>query len=195
MNTSPRKFAHQIKSYERALELAKDEDDINDAKALLEFNNQHNKMRIDLENSDAWKKNNLEYDLRSTEWIINKVKTDTVYAQNLYAALCNNDFKKVVYEDTADNIVSLLKDAEATWSCSWRHAGGIVADILEQGDYMDWYCSGSFNSIGTNHLLTLNDEEKLQYTHLQKYASEGVVTDIIEDDLLCLGWKVILYRD
>ncbi len=38
-----------------------------------------------------WQKDNMEYDLRSTQWIIDKVKGDEVYAQHLYAAMCNND--------------------------------------------------------------------------------------------------------
>jgi hypothetical protein len=30
-----------------------------------------------------------------------------------------------------------------TWSCSWRYAGGLVADMREQGEnYLDFYCSG-----------------------------------------------------
>ena len=41
-----------------------------------------------------WQKDNLEYDLRSTEWILEKARGDEIYAQNLYAALCNNDFTK-----------------------------------------------------------------------------------------------------
>ena len=42
----------------------------------------------------TWQKDNMEYDLRSTEWILEKVRGDDVYAQNLYAAMCNNDFTK-----------------------------------------------------------------------------------------------------
>jgi len=34
-----------------------------------------------------WKKDNLEYDLRATDWILEKVRGDDVYAQNLYAAM------------------------------------------------------------------------------------------------------------
>jgi hypothetical protein len=41
-----------------------------------------------------WQKDNMEYDLRSTEWILAKVRASKSYAQNLYAAMCNNDFVK-----------------------------------------------------------------------------------------------------
>ena len=67
-----------------------------------------------------WQKLNLEYDLRSTKWICDKSKSSNIYAQNLYAAMCNNDFQK-------NDVWPTLKNQ--TWSCSWRHAGGIIADI------------------------------------------------------------------
>ena len=105
--------------------------------------------------------NNLEYDLRTTDWILEKVRNSDVYAQNLYAALCNNEFIK-------NEVWPLLK--EETWSCSWRYAGGIIADMREKGDYMDWYCS-SYNSG-------------------KRWVNEGEVTDEINKDLLRLGWVV-----
>ena len=72
-----------------------------------------------------WQKDNLEYDLRSTKWICDKAKSTKTYAQNLYAALCNNDFQK-------NEVWTRLENK--TWGCSWRHAGGIVADMREEGD-------------------------------------------------------------
>ena len=39
-----------------------------------------------------WAKDNLEYDLRSTDWILEKTRESRVYAQNLYASMCNQDF-------------------------------------------------------------------------------------------------------
>ena len=117
-----------------------------------------------------WKKNNMEYDLRSTEWILEKVRKSDGYAQNLYAAMCNNQFTK-------NDIWPILK--EETWSCSWRHAGGIIADMQEKGDYIDWYCSGIGGGLGNG------DEDGTM-----GYMSEGVVTDEIRQDLLKLGWIV-----
>ena len=77
----------------------------------------------------AWQKNNMEYDLRSTDWILAKVRESNTYAQNLYAAICNNDFCK-------REMWPILK--EDYWSASWRYAGGIIADMREKGDYIDW---------------------------------------------------------
>ena len=105
------------------------------------------------EANEDWTKNNLEYDLRTSELIINKVRSLSEYGKHLYATLCNNEFLK---RDTWEILT------ERTWSCSWRYAGGILADIMGEGDYMDWYCSGD----------------------------EGHVFKEIEDDLYSLGWIV-----
>ena len=108
--------------------------------------------------------NNMEYDLLTTDWILEKARNSDAYAQNLYAAMCNNSFCK-------NDVWPII--AEQYWSCSWRRAGGIVADMREKGDYIDWYCSG----IGSGDLT--------------KYVGEGCVTDDIREDLFELGWIVI----
>ena len=118
-----------------------------------------------------WQKDNLEYDLRSTKWICDKVKASDSYAQNLYAAMCNMQFQKL-------DVMPILKDQR--WSCSWRHAGGIVADMLEKGDYIDWYCSG-----------IRHDEEGIT----SGYVPEGQVTEEIELDLKKLGWIPVEWED
>lgn len=94
---------------------------------------------------------NLERDLRNSEYIRGQCHNSEQYCKDLYAALCNNRF--------------FYGDKE--WACSWRHAGGIVADILEKGDYIDWYCSGG----------------------------EGHATDDIRFDLAQLGWTIKPYED
>lgn len=72
-------------------------------------------------------KANLEHDLFKCEYIVNKCKNSDVYAQNLYATLCNQRFLK----------------GDEEWTCSWRMSGGIVADLRNKGeDYIDFYCSG-----------------------------------------------------
>lgn len=109
-----------------------------------------------------WQKDNLEYDLRTTDWILSKVRLSETYAQNLYAAMCNNGFIKL-------EVIPILKNQE--WSCSWRYAGGIIAHMREQGDYIDWYCSG----IGASNTGDVG---------------EGCVTDEIREDLQRLGWAV-----
>ena len=120
-----------------------------------------------------WQENNMEYDLRSTDWILTKVRGSDNYAQNLYAAICNNDFCK-------REMWPILK--EEYWSASWRSAGGIIADMREEGDYIDWYCSG----IG-------NHESGYGLTHRPAtgYVPESVVTEEIKDDLYKLGWLVV----
>ena len=135
-----------------------------------------------------WQKDNLEYDLRSTDWILEKVRGDDVYAQNLYAAMCNNDFIK-------REMWPILKDQR--WSCSWRHGGGIVADMQEKGDYIDWYCSGirDTRTLSASEIANLTEHEQLAYKAGQGYVSEGCVTEEIKDDLYKLGWLVIESKD
>ena len=124
-----------------------------------------------------WQKNNMQYDLRSTDWILAKVRESDSYAQNLYAAICNNDFCK-------REMWPILK--EEYWGASWRSAGGIIADMREQGDYIDWYCSG----IGNN-----DSGYGLDHRQANGYVSESVVTEEIKDDLYKLGWLVIESKD
>lgn len=125
----------------------------------------------------TWQKNNMQYDLRSTDWILAKVRESDSYAQNLYAAICNNDFCK-------REMWPILK--EEYWGASWRSAGGIIADMREQGDYIDWYCSG----IGNN-----DSGYGLDHRQANGYVSESVVTEEIKDDLYKLGWLVIESKD
>ena len=131
-----------------------------------------------------WQKDNMEYDLRSTQWIIDKVKNDDVYAQHLYAAMCNNDFTK-------NDVWPIL--TEKRWSCSWRHAGGIIADMQGKGDYIDWYCSGIRDSkiLDDDEFRALTKEQQESYIQGKKFVPESCVTDEIREDLLKLGWIVI----
>jgi hypothetical protein len=120
-------------------------------------------------------KYNMQTDMMDSEWFRNKVKLSKPYAQNLYAAMCNNEFQK---QDTWE----VLTDNR--WSCSWRAAGGVVATLCEQGDYMDWYCSGMGGFADDQ-----TDPEK--YYEETGYVKESEVTDEIRADLLKLGWIVI----
>lgn len=95
-------------------------------------------------------KPDLEKDLFSNNTIVSKCVNNEIYCRDLYGALCNNRFFYGDYE----------------WTCSWRMAGGIVAEIIKQGDYIDWYCSGN----------------------------EGIVTDEIKLDLMMMGWIVKPYE-
>lgn len=101
---------------------------------------------------------NLELDLLRSDYIANKCIASDIYAQNLYAALCNQ---------------RCFKNGQQ-WTCSWRHSGGIVADLVNtNGDYMDYYCSGISSAEG--------------------YVAEGVVADEIRADLETLGWTLKEY--
>lgn len=114
-------------------------------------------------------KHNLEYDLLTTEWILEKVRNDDDYAQHLYAALCNNEFQQI-------DVLPILK--EQTWHCSWRYAGGIVADMQQKGDYINWYCSGIHSGYS----------DPIEYS---KNVSEGTITEEVAQDLKRLNWRVI----
>lgn len=126
------------------------------------------------------RKNNMEWDLVTTDWILEKVRGDDVYAQHLYAAMCNNDFQKL---DT----MPILKNE--TWSCSWRYAGGIVADMQQKGDYINWYCSGikdrGYDDVDLSHLTQEQIESQKK---LDAYVGEGCITEEIRADLQRLGW-------
>jgi hypothetical protein len=140
--------------------------------------------RYELEADSKFQVNNLEYDLRSTDWIIEKTKESRVYAQNLYAAMCNRDFMK-------NHVWPILK--EEVWNCSWRHAGGIIADMRGEGDYIDWYCSGikhDTTNIEQEEWNKLTLEQQLHHKELQGFVAESILTDEIREDLFKLGWIV-----
>ena len=130
------------------------------------FDNEHEHRFDDAENRE----HNLEWDIMNCEWMVDKIRTSNVYAQNLYAAMCNNEFQKL-------DVLPILKNQ--TWGCSWRSAGGIIAEIQQQGDYLNWYCSG---------IMSPEEEDGGTKTG---YVSESVVTDEIEKDLKKIGWIVI----
>ncbi len=127
-------------------------------------------------------KNNLEYDLLTTDWILDKVRSSESYAQNLYAALCNMEWRK-------RELWQELK--EENWGCSWRYAGGIIADMRQEGDYIDWYCSG----MGGLNREYDGEETNEQWQKRTGYVPESVVTEEIERDLNRLGWTPIPYDD
>jgi len=136
-----------------------------------------------IESGTKWAKetheNDLEYDLRTSEHMLTRVRTSKNYAQNLYAAMCNREFQR-------NDTWPILTDQK--WSCSWRHAGGIVADMRESGDYIDWYCSGIGSSEDGYGLSGTVPEAEADGS---AYVTEGEVTDEIRADLLELGWIVL----
>jgi len=170
INSSPERNTFQLEGYLKRCEVDGDEPN----EAYIDLFKSAKQRDIDNMNDPAWQVDNMEYDLRSTDWICEKVKQDN-YAQNLYAAMCNNDFMK-------NDVWPIL--TEKTWSCSWRHAGGIIADMRQEGDYIDWYCSG-INGDGPS-VLGNNDEDGTK-----GYVHEGFISDEIREDLLLLGWLVV----
>ncbi len=131
--------------------------------------------------------NNMEYDLLTTDWILEKVRADDAYAQNLYAAMCNNGFIRL-------EVIPVLKGEE--WGASWRYAGGIIADMQQKGDYIDWYCSG-IRDIGIyvpdekdGVPRELTEEQSARMEVVNRYVPEGRITDEIRNDLQRLGWAV-----
>ncbi len=173
MNRSRDRYTFQLKAYIERCEIDGQEPREDYMNMYLE----ESKRALENEANEEWKKYNLEYDLRSTTWICDKAKAREEYAQNIYAALCNNEFVK-------NDVWPLLKDQR--WSCSWRYAGGIVADMREQGDYIDWYCSGIRQGYS-------EDEDPLYATN--RFVPEGHVTTEIEEDLLRLGWIPVPWDD
>lgn len=155
---SPDRFSFIINETKSRLEKDPDNQHL---KNLLAF---YRKCREENEEKpvEEEKRYNLEYDLRSCEWLVKKCKESEKYSQNLYAALCDNEFKKT---DLLDSFLN------TTWFTSWRGAGGIVANLREKGDYIEFYCSGMSNKDGR--------------------MAEGEISKEVEEDLRTLGWRAI----
>jgi hypothetical protein len=110
----------------------------------------------------------LERDIYLSERIRNKAVNNDIYCENLYAALCNNEFQKM-------EVTPILADDR--WSCSWRYAGGIASKLFNDmagEDYMQYYCTG----------MGIRDAEG--------YVGEGIVTEEIANDLSSIGWMVVI---
>ena len=178
---SPDRYGFQKEAYiERALENGKsiDEPAVQELIKIQEDNLRQDDENI---NDPEWQKKNMEFDMRSSKWMVAKVRESRVYAQHLYAAMCNNDFQQL-------EVFPILKDER--WSCSWRYAGGIVAHMRGEGDYIDWYCSGiqSRDPLEDGEWERMTFEQQTYYKESQAYVGEGMITDEIMADLKKLGW-------
>ena len=180
ISSSPERHTFQKEGYIKRMEEQGKEPNPDYIQMYKTWREQDEENLIDPE----WQKDNMEYDLRSTEWIVDKVKGDEVYAQHLYAAMCNNDFTK-------NDVIPIL--TEKRWGASWRSAGGIVADMRGEGDYIDWYCSGirDAKELDDAEFQALTKEQQEGYIQGKAFVPESVVTDEIREDLLKLGWIVI----
>jgi hypothetical protein len=177
ISSSPSRNTFQKEKY---IERCKEEGKVPD-KAYIKMYEQYNIDKLEREENPEWQKNNMEYDMRTSDWMVAKVRSSEGYAQNLYAAMCNREFQK-------NEVWPLLKDQH--WGCSWRYAGGIVADMRGEGDYIDWYCSG-IQGMDDDQFQELDAESKERYLYMKNnFVGEGVVTDEIRQDLEKLGWLV-----
>lgn len=168
MSSSPNRGSFQTDALRRRLANGETtQEHVND---MIELYAQWRQQQLAREQDPQWQDNNLEYDLRSSQHLISKVRASEVYAQHLYAALCNRTFQK-------KSVWPLLKGQH--WSCSWRYAGGIVADMRGQGDYIDWYCTGIRGDGDSSHEV------------YDQFVGEGTVTGEVCEDLLDLGWIVL----
>lgn len=167
ISKSPNRDTFQVESYVKRRE----KEGKLPSPEYLELFKTFSQHKIEQEADPAWQENNLEWDLRTTDWILDKVRASDRYAQNLYAALCNMSWQRL-------DVMPILRDQQ--WGCSWRYAGGIIADMREQGDYIDWYCSGIGDGLGNG------DEDGTK-----GYVPEGHVTEEIESDLKQLGWQPV----
>ena len=108
----------------------------------------------------------LEDDMNNNTELIEYFKDDDV-ATEFYSALCNVRWIKINHLPEDEQIIQKLKGEEDhTWSCSWRSAGGIIADIRNAHyntceNYMDFYCRGN----------------------------EGHISDRVKECFLKMGWK------
>jgi hypothetical protein len=182
--TSPDRNTFQHQGYlKRRAEKGLTPENDEDTRAMDEWYKSWTVEEEKREQDPEWRKINLEYDLRSTDWIVQKVRDSEFYAQNLYAAMCNMSWCKLVTE----NSFNILK--EETWSCSWRYAGGIVAHMRGEGDYIDWYCSGIVNSLTDEERAEMTEEAIQKYElYVSKTVGEGYVTKEIAEDLRKLDW-------
>ncbi len=84
---------------------------------------------------------------------------DDSYANAFYASICNIIWAKHKLDDA--------------YSCSWRYAGGLVAQLRDKGeDYLDFYCAGQEGRIRTD---VLEDMQKLGWKP-KGYGCEEIET-------------------
>jgi hypothetical protein len=107
------------------------------------------------------------YEEMSRDRIVIDYLKDRSIATDFYGAMCNVDWypkRPPVPED--ELIIQRLRgERDEYWSCSWRTAGGYIAEIRNMNhgtkeDYMDYYCAGN----------------------------EGQVTDLVRECFDRMGW-------
>lgn len=110
--------------------------------------------------------------------LFQKKVLDNKYAQNLYAAICQNEFQKTT-------VFNILRDDKFT--ASWRGAGRFIAELRGIGeDYMDFYCSGVAASGMRENMNTAEVDASDQ-------VPEGYITPEIMADLESIKWRPVNY--
>lgn len=107
------------------------------------------------------------YEEMKEDKIVIDYLADLSIATDFYRALCNVDW--FIKEEIADDekIIRKLKgEGPEYWSCTWRTAGGYVAEIRnlyynKSEDYIDFYCAGD----------------------------EGTVSDLVRECFDRMGWE------
>lgn len=103
----------------------------------------------------------LEWDIGET-WMRDKME-DYDYATKVYNALCNVQWQHV--------------ETKEIFHCSWRYAGGIVAQNRRYGeDYMEFYASGGEGALETEVVM---DFAKLGW--INTYESPELSKEAKED--------------
>lgn len=99
---------------------------------------------------------------------------DRAIAIEFYSALCNVDWYLKRPPEPEDELImrKLRGERDEYWSCSWRSAGGYIADIRNANHgtnegYMNFYCSGN----------------------------EGVVSDLVRECFDRMGWTPVVYME
>jgi len=95
----------------------------------------------------------LEKEMKEDAIVIQYLQ-DKEIATDFYRALCNMRWKKKDNRSLEEQTFDKLKGENNIWSCSWRYAGGIIADIRNAHytrgnleDYIDYYCSGQESQV------------------------------------------------
>lgn len=72
------------------------------------------------------------------------VRADVNLSAALWCALANVDWQHA---------------SGATFSCTWRDAGEVVAALRQEGSYLDWYCcSDDYGTVAPEILVALAQE-------------------------------------
>ena len=88
ISKSPERNTFQKEGYlKRQAEKGKTPENDEDTKAMLEWYDSWDTEEDRREADPEWQKDNLEWDFRTTEWILAKARANDYYAQNIYAAL------------------------------------------------------------------------------------------------------------